>query len=246
MVTTKELRYDYPWWRDKQRQLWLQMWEEFDPGLWEEFAKSWMPLRALDKKTAEYLTIAIDIIAKFPHPYIDSHYHQAFDLGATVRALYEVVNISGEVGGMHARGWGHAALARVLEERRRLGEPVIEKDAECDSTARVSPAAKEQLWLRLLAHYEPRRFDDLNRWAERTPALREVDTGTQQLIFVATSTLVGRTSTAVEAYIQQALEVGCTQAELIDAIMLAARLEGVHAAETGLLALNGVLKKALT
>lgn len=245
-IPIRERHFDYAWWRDLGRYYNRQLWDHFDPGIWEasvERANAPGVSHLIDQKTTELLVSAIDIAAQYPSPYLDAHLHLALDYGATIRELYEVMDIVGEFEGAHAHTDGSTAIVRVMLERDRLGEPYAESDPSRDGAASVSPLATGQVGDELLAKYDPARLAATMAWREKALAVREIDPKTQQFIVLAISTVLKLAQRSFEGQVEKAWELGCSDAEIIEAIMTAGWLEGMHAAEHGLIAFDAAKQR---
>lgn len=77
--------------------------------------------RALEPKTFELIIIAVDAIFAWPEPYIDLHFHAAFDHGATVQEVIETLFVASLFRGGHALNHGFVAMDRVIRERTASG-----------------------------------------------------------------------------------------------------------------------------
>jgi len=114
--------------------------EKYDPDLWlafEQWNDACLELRhGLTRKMEEFLFVAVDSMIRWPIPLLDRHMHAAFEVGATVQELLEVVmtcatadqgaresNIAGRqlVGGPEIVRYALGALDRVIAERTELG-----------------------------------------------------------------------------------------------------------------------------
>ena len=87
---------------------------------WLEAAKT---RKELDRKSAEFIIIALNAYVAWPPPFIDHHVHYAFDAGSTVRELVEAVVTAGMLMGPHVLHNGLEAVERVIEDRQRSGLP---------------------------------------------------------------------------------------------------------------------------
>jgi len=111
---------------------WMEMFAEYDPDVltaWHEMNQKIMKHKELDLKTREFIIAAID--AAVAWPYITSHINQAFELGATIQELIEVMVVAGFIMGPHAWSWGLSHLDQVIKERQAAGLPTprTRKDA---------------------------------------------------------------------------------------------------------------------
>lgn len=76
-------------------------------------------LTELDPKVREFILVAIDSIEAWPYTYV--HINNAFNHGATIRELAEVIITAGRLMGPHTFASGLTDLDRVIKERREAG-----------------------------------------------------------------------------------------------------------------------------
>ena len=101
---------------------WMEMFAEYDPDIltaWHEMAQKLMKHKELDLKTREFIIVAIDAVEAWP--YIDVHIDQAFELGASIQELIEVMVVAGFVKGPHAWAWGLSHLSKMIQRRKEAG-----------------------------------------------------------------------------------------------------------------------------
>jgi alkylhydroperoxidase/carboxymuconolactone decarboxylase family protein YurZ len=120
------------WSMDYPKYRWNQIWEQYDPdklALYQQWSNTMLHHRELPPKVREFIFVAVDAIVAWPSPYIDGHIHAAFDNGATVQELVEVIEVAGYLMGVHALNHGLTSLEKVVEERRAAGRSTP-RDAE--------------------------------------------------------------------------------------------------------------------
>lgn len=106
---------------------WHEMMAEYSPDTLEDWFAARRKLSensVLEPKVQEFLIIAIDAVAHWPH--IKNHINRAFDRGATIAELVEVSIVAGQFMGPHAWGYGLSAVADVIESRKADGKPCPE------------------------------------------------------------------------------------------------------------------------
>ncbi len=235
MSTITPRRYDYPWWRDLNRYYFRQLWDRFDPGHWDTFRTRFdgPGIRSLDPLTQEFFVIAIDSVIDFVEPGPDAHIQVALDLGASVRKIYDVVNSVAEYGGVHATTRGTNAIARVILERERLGEPVVYTGAEADAGA-GGRLAEHEPWMDLLAQVDAPRLRGILNWRAAEGTAHELDARTQALIVLVVVTVRGYPAAELRFHVQRALDLGATKDEVVEAIVTAGQFEGPHLMEAAL------------
>ena len=233
-------RYDYPWWRDLNRYYFRQFWDRFDPGHWERFQTRFdsPDIRSLDPLTQELFVIAIDSVVDFAEPGPDAHIHVALDLGASVRKIYDVVNTVAEYGGVHATTRGTNALARVVMERERLGEPVLFADDGAPGGARV---AEHEPWMDALAQVDAARLRGILAWRAAEGTAHELDGRTQALIVLLVVTVRGYPAADLRFHAKRALDSGASKDEVVETIVTAGQFEGPHLMEAALRAAGELL-----
>lgn len=112
---------------------WNEIWKSYDPpkqALYEQWTTQMLTQSELPPKVREFIFVAVDAIVAWPSPYIDGHIHKAFDTGATIQELVEVIETSGYLMGVHALNHGLTSLEHVIEERRAAGRPTPRDAAE--------------------------------------------------------------------------------------------------------------------
>jgi len=100
----------------------MEILAEYDPDIlaaWHEMAQKIMKHKELDLKTREFIIVAIDAVEAWSH--INVHLDQAFELGASIQELVEVMVVAGFVKGPHAWSWGLSHLSQVIQERKKTG-----------------------------------------------------------------------------------------------------------------------------
>jgi alkylhydroperoxidase/carboxymuconolactone decarboxylase family protein YurZ len=110
---------------------WNQIWESYDPeklALYQQWTNQMLSHKELPPKVREFIFVAVDSIVAWPSPYIDGHIHEAFDTGATIQELVEVIEVSGYLMGVHALNHGLTSLEKVILERREAGR-IVPRDA---------------------------------------------------------------------------------------------------------------------
>jgi len=111
--------------------LWMEMFAEYDPDIltaWHEYNQKILKHKELDLKTREFIITAIDAVAGWK--YITSHINQAFELGASIQELVEVMVVCGFIKGPHAWSFGLSYLDEVIRERRAAGLPTPRTKAD--------------------------------------------------------------------------------------------------------------------
>jgi alkylhydroperoxidase/carboxymuconolactone decarboxylase family protein YurZ len=104
--------------------LWMEMFAEYDPDVltaWHEYGQKILKHKELEPKTRELLIVAIDAVVEWK--YITSHINQAFELGASIQELVEVMVVCGFLMGPHAWSFGLTYLDEVIKERKQAGLP---------------------------------------------------------------------------------------------------------------------------
>jgi alkylhydroperoxidase/carboxymuconolactone decarboxylase family protein YurZ len=106
--------------------VYLQAWQKYDPDLHRAYfdflAKRFALRRELRKRTEEVVVVAVDALILWPAPLIDSHFHEAFNVGSNVQELLEaVVTVAQYQGGNAVLDHGLLALNRVVSERETMG-----------------------------------------------------------------------------------------------------------------------------
>lgn len=107
------------------KMLWREMLAEYRPELleaWFEFTRRSFVNREINAKVRELIVVALD--AAVDWRYTDVHVNRAFDEGATIQELVDVIGIAGAVMGPHATSAGMMALDSVIQRRRAEGLPV--------------------------------------------------------------------------------------------------------------------------
>jgi alkylhydroperoxidase/carboxymuconolactone decarboxylase family protein YurZ len=110
---------------------WHELMAEYQPDFldaWRDFAGHITAHKELDRKTHEFLIIAINAVVTWPA--IEHHMHRAFDAGATIQELIEVCVTAGYLKGPHAWSFGLSALDRVIADRVKSGRPTPRSRAE--------------------------------------------------------------------------------------------------------------------
>jgi alkylhydroperoxidase/carboxymuconolactone decarboxylase family protein YurZ len=103
---------------------WHEMFAEYDPEVlaaWFEMRQKLMKHKELEVKTREFIITAIDAVVAWP--YITNHINLAFENGATIQELIEVMVTAGYLMGPHAWSWGLSHLDQVIQERKVAGLP---------------------------------------------------------------------------------------------------------------------------
>lgn len=107
---------------------WGELFYEYDPGMYTAYVDWTTRARKhveLDPKVREFIAIAIDCVVMWPSPYLDVHISKAFDAGATVQEIADVILATGRLMGPHSYTHGFNALEKVVLERKakRLTTP---------------------------------------------------------------------------------------------------------------------------
>ncbi len=103
---------------------WSELFYEYDPQTYAAYVAWTTRARQhieLDPKIREFIAIAIDCVVAWPSPYIDVHLNKAFDAGATVQEIADVIMATGRLMGPHSYTHGFYALEKVLGEREAKG-----------------------------------------------------------------------------------------------------------------------------
>lgn len=103
---------------------WHDVLVKYNPGMLDAYfawsARSQQHTE-LPVKVREFIIVAIDAVVAWPSPYIDIHIHNAFDAGATIQELVEVIGTAGFLMGPHALNHGLLCLEKVIQERQADG-----------------------------------------------------------------------------------------------------------------------------
>jgi alkylhydroperoxidase/carboxymuconolactone decarboxylase family protein YurZ len=103
---------------------WAELFYEHDPGMYTAYVDWTTRAREhieLDPKIREFIAVAIDCVVMWPSPYLDVHMNKAFDAGATVQELADVVLATGRLMGPHSYTHGFNALEKVVNDRDAKG-----------------------------------------------------------------------------------------------------------------------------
>ena len=101
---------------------WQEVLSEYDPDFFAaltDWSIRGRKHQELDPKVREFILIAIDAVVAYPN--IDIHFNNAFDMGATIVELVDVIAATGRLMGPHPMNHGLTALDRVIEDRRSKG-----------------------------------------------------------------------------------------------------------------------------
>ena len=112
---------------------WEEIFQKYDPdsyGNHQQWIQRVSAPKSLAPKTFELILIAVDAIYAWPEPFIDLHFHAAFDHGATVQEIVETILVASLFRGGHALNHGLVAMDRVIRERTASGVTTPGYDGE--------------------------------------------------------------------------------------------------------------------
>lgn len=237
----------------------LALLKKYDPRLfaacaeWDRVAEL---RRELDEKTSALILVALDSIIHRPGAHVFRNVHDAFDAGATVSEIVElIVRVGLLEGGIHSIREGMTALERVVTEREASGGSVPPRattggapsgragasDNDPDSYYPVSATAGKAFgaWREFDPNLHGAYFEFLRK---RSELRRDLSAKTEELVVAAVDSAI--LWPTLDFHFNEAFGLGCTVQELLEAILVAGWYTGgLRTIDYGIQTLDRVVRE---
>lgn len=216
--------------------LWNDFLRELDPALTEAY-------EAWNERSAQHIDLApkdrclvlasIDSVVGVEPLYLDKHIEDAIEAGATVLEIAEAFVVASYYEGQQTIQRGAAALERVVAARDAAGKSTRRKGNVCKPDTMKNKLG-DRVWPHVFQRYDADLFRDYTRWLRRLEKHQELDYKTRELIIVGIDSAVYWPEPFIDMHVVMAFDYGATIQELLETVVVAQSVRGVHPVNHGL------------
>lgn len=221
----------------EQRRTWSPLWESIariDPDFLDAYREmSMVPWRKdhLDPKTKELMYIAVDAAATHMYlPGVRQHIRAAFEHGATVQEIMEVLECASTLG-IHAMNIGVPILVRVLEEQGLRDGPadLDEHQQRLKDEFTNTRGYWHSFWDEIL-ELDPEMFEAYTNFSSVPWRNGTLEPKVREFIYIAFDVAATHLyEPGLKLHLENAIGYGATVGEILEVFEIASVL-GIHAA----------------